>query len=143
VRGGSAVLLIGAIGYSLIAASTRPFTVPADVLTGLAILGMAVVVVVRWPLGTRKVRAATQTGTGHGYLPWFGLFVVFTGWQLFNYLVHGTRADHPTFSSITDAIDRYYLLKAVLFLAWMAGAWVIVRRGSRAAARASRGTPES
>jgi hypothetical protein len=135
------VLLVGgSAAYALVAASTTPFTLPADILTGLAILGMAVLVVVRWPLGTRKVRAATRaTGGGHGhpYLPWFGLFVVFVVWELFNYLVHGTRADHPTFSSITDAIDRYYVLKAVLFLAWMAGAWVIVRRGSRGSARAA------
>jgi hypothetical protein len=135
-----AVLLVGGgAAYALVAASTTPFTLPADILTGLAILGMAVLVVVRWPLGTRKVRAATRStggGQGHPYLLWFGLFVVFTLWELFNYLVHGTRADHPTFSSITDAIDRYYVLKAVMFLAWMAGAWVIVRRGSRGSARA-------
>jgi hypothetical protein len=137
VRAGSVVLLVGAIGYSLIAASTTPFTLPADVLTGLAILGMAVLVIVRWPLRTRQVRAATRSpvGSGHPYLPWVGLFVVFTVWELFNYLVHGTRADHPTFSSITDAIDRYYVLKALLFLGWMAGAWLIVRRGARSAAR--------
>jgi hypothetical protein len=67
--------------------------------------------------------------------------VLFVVWELFNYLVHGTRADHPTFSSITDAIDRFYLLKALLFLGWMAAAWVIVRRGSRGSARAVRGTP--
>jgi hypothetical protein len=149
-------VLAGAIGYSLIAASTTPFTLPADILTGLAILAMAAAVAVRWPLRTRKVRAATRLegassgggsgDGGHPYLPWFGLFVVFLVWELFNYLVHGTRANHPTFSSITEAMDRFYLLKAVLFLAWMAAAWVIVRRGSRgsarAAARASKGRPE-
>jgi hypothetical protein len=137
LRAGTVILLAGAIGYSLIAASTTPFTLPADVLTGLAILGMAVVVVMRWPLRTRKVRAATRSGpgAGHPYLPWFGLLVVFVVWELFNYLVRGTRANHPTFSSITDAIDRFYLLKALLFLGWMAGAWVIVRRGSRARGR--------
>jgi hypothetical protein len=152
VRPGSVVLLAGAVGYSLIAASTTPFTLPADILTGLAIFGMAVAVVVRWPLRTKKVRAATRSGAaspgpGHPYLPWFGVFVVFLVWELFNYLVHGTRANHPTFSSITEAMDRFYLLKALLFLAWMAGAWVIVRRGSRGAARAagraSKATPES
>jgi hypothetical protein len=58
------------------------------------------------------------------------LFAIFTVWELFNYLVHGTRAEHPTFSSITDAMDRFYLLKALLFLGWLAGAWVISGRGS-------------
>jgi hypothetical protein len=138
VRAGPAVLLVGGCAYSLIAASTTPFTLPADVLTGLAILAMAVVVIMRWPLRTKKVRAAaaaaTPTAGRHPYLPWLGLVIVFVVWELFNYLVHGTRADHPTFSSITDAIDRYYVLKALLFLTWMAGAVVIIRRGSRGGA---------
>ena len=112
--------------YALVAASTTPFTLPADVLTGLAIVGMAVLVIVRWPLRTRPLPAAPPRPVAHGrphpYLPWIVLLVVFTVWELFNYLVHGSRADHPTFSSITDANDRFYLLKALLFLGWMAAA---------------------
>jgi hypothetical protein len=128
VRRGRAALLVAAIAYALVAASTRPFTKPADILTGLAIVGLAVLVVVRWPLRPRSLRPPTSTG--HPYLPWLVLVVVGTAWELFNYLVHGTRANHPTFSSITDAIDRYYLLKALLFLGWLAGAWVIAGQGS-------------
>jgi hypothetical protein len=134
------VLLVGGSAYSLIAASTTPFTLPADVLTGLAVVAMAALVVVRWPLRTRAIGPARSAPAGqdtaaHPYVPWLILLVVFTAWELFNYLVHGSRADHPTFSSITDANDRFYILKALLFLAWMAGALVIVRRGSRRAAR--------
>jgi hypothetical protein len=128
MRAGRAALLVGAIGYSLGAAATTPFTKPADLLTGLAIVAMLVVVVVRWPLRTKMVR--TPDRAGHPYRPWVVLFAVFTVWELFNYLVHGTRAEHPTFSSITDAMDRFYLLKAALFLGWLAGAWVISGRGS-------------
>jgi hypothetical protein len=141
MRAGRAVLLAGGIGYSLVAASTTPFTKPADILTGLAIAAFAVLVCVRWPLRTRSARAARSADparSGHPYLPWVLLVVAFTVWELFNYLVHGTRADHPTFSSITDAIDRYYALKALLFLGWLAGAWVIAQRGSRSAHRARR-----
>ena len=139
MRTRSAVLLAGGVGYSLIAASTRPFTLPADVLTGAAIVAMAVLVIVRWPLRPRRTRAAEagaeRRPPGHPYLPWLALAIVFVVWELFNYLVHGTRANHPTFSSITDAIDRFYLLKALLFLGWMASALVIVRRGSRSGLR--------
>jgi hypothetical protein len=145
VRAGPVVLLVGGSAYSLIAASTTPFTLPADVLTGLAIVAMSVLVVVRWPLRARTARPArsaraaggpeSRATAGHPYVPWILLLVVFTAWELFNYLVHGSRADHPTFSSITDANDRFYILKALLFLAWMAGALVIVRRGSRRATR--------
>jgi hypothetical protein len=142
VRTRSAILLAGGVGYSLIAASTRPFTLPADVLTGLAIVAMAILVIVRWPLRPRRVRATGgASSAGHSsrpyrpYLPWFGLLIVFVAWELFNYLVHGTRANHPTFSSITDAIDRFYLLKTLMFLGWLAAALVIVRRGSRSGLR--------
>jgi hypothetical protein len=142
MRTHSAVLLAGGVGYSLIAASTTPFTLPADILTGLPIVAMAVLVCLSWPLGTRKVRAAaagsSSGSTGRPYLPWIVLLVVFVVWELFNYLVHGTRANHPTFSSITDAIDRFYLLKTLMFLGWLAGGLFIVRRGSRAGARRSR-----
>ena len=150
MRTRSAVLLAGGVGYSLVAASTTPFTLPADVLTGLAIVAMAVLVCVRWPLRTWKVRAASASSsaspppspstTGHPYLSWVLLLVIFVAWELFNYLVHGTRANHPTFSSITDAIDRFYLLKALLFLGWLAAALVIIRRGSRSGLR-SRSRP--
>jgi hypothetical protein len=141
MRTRSAVLLAGGVGYSLIAASTRPFTLPADALTGAAIAFMAVAVCVRWPLRTRYLRSGAPAGSGHPYLPWLGLVLVFVVCELFNYLVHGTRADHPTFSSITDAIDRTYVLKALLFLGWLAGASVIVRSGSRAQLRKARVRP--
>jgi hypothetical protein len=59
------------------------------------------------------------------------LVVTFTAWELFNYLVHGSRANHPTFSSITDAIDRFYLLKTLLFVGWLAFGWRIVVAGAR------------
>jgi hypothetical protein len=136
VRAGPAVLLVGGSAYSLIAASTTPFTLPADVLTGLVIVGMALLVIVRWPWRTRSAAPApapapAPRAAAHSYLPWLLLLVVFTAWELFNYLVHGSRADHPTLSSITDANDRFYLLKSLLFLAWMAGALVILRQGSR------------
>jgi len=141
MRTRSAVLLAGGVGYSLIAASTRPFTLPADALTGAAIAFMAVAVCVRWPQRTRYLRSGAPAGSGHPYLPWLGLVLVFVVCELFNYLVHGTRADHPTFSSITDAIDRTYVLKALLFLGWLAGASVIVRSGSRAQLRKARVRP--
>jgi hypothetical protein len=93
---------------------------------------MAVLVVVRWPRSTSSLRPNPQA-PGHPYLPWGLLLAVFSGWELFNYVAHGSRADHPTLSSMTDAVDRFYLLKALLFLGWMAFGWSIVRRGTRTA----------
>ncbi len=140
MRAGPAVLLVGGVAYSLGAAATTPFTLPANVLTGLAIGAMAVVMLWRWPRRTRSEPAATP---GHPYLLWLVLLVAFTAWELVNYGAHGSRAAHPTFSSITEAIDRDYVLKALLFLVWLAFGWVIVRRGSRALDQAVRPEPSS
>ena len=77
------------------------------------------------PLRRRSAAGSGGTPICRGSL----LLVVFTVWELFNYLVHGSRADHPTFSSITDANDRFYLLKSLLFFGWLAAGMVIVRQG--------------
>ena len=135
-RLGRTALFLGAVGYSLLAATTMPFTTSANLVTAAPILAMVVLVVVRWPLRTRPGRVPGER-PAYPNLPWLLLFGVVTGWELFNYAVHGTRADHPTLSSMTDAIDRFYLLKAVVFMGWLAFGWSLVRLGSRARRRAT------
>jgi hypothetical protein len=133
----AAALLAGGCAYALVEAATTPFTVAADVITGGALLGMAVLVIRCWPLhaSARTVRGVRTVRTVRGvpgpYLPWLVFVIVFVAWELFNYVVPGSRADHPTFSSITDAMDRFYGLKALLILGWLALGWSIIRRGSR------------
>ncbi len=126
------VLLAGGTAYALVAAATTPFTVAADILTGLPIVAMGVLVIASWPLRTRTVRTPTGTSAraAHPYRAWIVLVVVFTLWELVNYRAHGSRGAHPTFSSITDAVDRFYLLKAALFLGWLALGLTILRRGA-------------
>jgi hypothetical protein len=137
VRLGRAMVWAAALGYSLIAATTTPFTLPADVLTAVAIVALAAGVAVRWPWRPRRARARressspSQSVSGHPYLPWCGLVFLLVAWELFNYLAPGTRAEHPTFSSITDAIDRFYLLKTLLFLAWLYLGWAVIASGAR------------
>jgi hypothetical protein len=131
VRARPVVLLAGGTAYSLVAATTTPFTLPADILTGLAIVVMGVLAIASWPLRTRTVRTgpSSQARAGHPYRPWLVLVGLFTLWELVNY-AYGLRAAHPTFSSITDAIDRHYVLKAALFLGWLGLGLVILRQGA-------------
>lgn len=133
-RFGPAVMVAVAGAYCLIAATTTPFTTSADVVAGLPIVAMAVAVLARWPLRTglnRSPAPASNAVATHPYRPWVAFVAVLAAWELFNYLVHGSRANHPTFSSITDAIDRFYLLKVLLFGAWLSVLWLVVRRGTR------------
>jgi hypothetical protein len=118
----------GAAAYALGAAATTPFTVPADVLTALPIALMTVLVVVRWP-GRPRPRPVPP-GT-HPYLPWACFVVVVAAWELANYLATGLRATHPTLSSMADAVDRHYLLKALVFFGWLGLGAAVVRLGTQ------------
>jgi hypothetical protein len=129
----------GAVAYALVAANARAFTEPANVLTALPILALVVLVVVRWPLRPRP--AAPPPDVRHPYLAWVILFVAIVAWELAEYAARGSRADHPTLSSMADAADRYYLLKALFIFLWLYLGGAIVRRGRQARAPAPAQTP--
>jgi hypothetical protein len=56
-------------------------------------------------------------------------------WELAEYLARGSRGQHPTLSSMADALDRPYLVKALVFFGWLWLGLCIVRRGSRGRGR--------
>jgi hypothetical protein len=121
------LLVAGAAAYALGAATPRAFTQPANLLTGLPIVALAVLVVIRWPLRPRP--AAPPRDVAHPYRAWVVLFAALVAWELAEYAARGSRADHPTLSSMADAVDRYYVLKAFVFFLWLYLGAAIVRRG--------------
>jgi hypothetical protein len=123
------LLVAGLVAYALGAATTRAFTQPANLLTALPIVALVVLVVIRWPLRARP--AAPPPGVRHPYRAWVILFAAIVAWELAEYAARGSRADHPTLSSMADAVDRYYLLKAVFIFLWLYLGAAIVRRGRR------------
>ena len=132
------------LGYALWLAATVPFSAPADVLTGIAIVFVTVMAIVRWPLHPDGGGLIPDEGAPrHPYLAWAVLFGVIVAWELVMYVVRGSRSAHPTLSSMADAFDRSnYVLKAIACFAWLWLGAAIVRAGSRASSRgASRGTP--
>lgn len=122
--------------YALVAATTEPFTWPADVLTALPIAAMAVLAVARWPRRPAPRRPAGP----HPLRPWVVLGVLVIGWELVEYAARGARRLHPTLSSMADALDRHWLLKAVVFFCWLSLGAAIVAAG-RAGAAPSPGPP--
>jgi hypothetical protein len=135
-------LAVVGVAYALVAAGTTAFTRSANIVTALPIVALAVMVVVRWPLRPRPVRAdAGREAVPHPWRAWVLLFVALVAWEVAEYAARGSRADHPTLSSMTDAVDRYFGLKAVVFFLWLALGAAIVRLGGRRrrGAAASRG----
>jgi hypothetical protein len=126
------VLVVVGAAYALVAAGTTAFTRSANIVTGLPIVALAVLVIVRWPFRPRPLRAASdRVATPHPWRAWLILFGALVAWELAEYAARGSRADHPTLSSMTDAVDRYFVLKAVVFFLWLALGVAIVRKGGR------------
>lgn len=145
---GNLVFAVAGAAYALGAAATTPFTLAADVMTAVPIALAVVVAIARWP--ARPDRGAVlgdeRSRSQHPYLGWVLLFAAVVGWELVEYLVRGSRASHPTLSSMADAFDRYYLAKSFAFFVWLCLGAAIVRAGALAGRRLrshSQGTERS
>jgi hypothetical protein len=125
---------VAGAAYALGAATTTAFTTAADVVTALPIVTLAVLVVVRWPWRPRPFELAPGEPHGdrapHPWRTWILLFTVVVAWELAEYAARGSRAEHPTFSSMLNAVDRTYGLKALVFLLWLCLGAAMVRAGS-------------
>ena len=134
------VLLAAGAAYALGAAATTAFTLPADVVTAIPIVALAVLVVVRWPWRPRPLvlplpesrEAGMAARASHRFRAWAVLLAAVVTWELVEYLARGSRREHPTLSSIADAVDRSYVLRAAVFFGWLCLGACILRRGARA-----------
>jgi hypothetical protein len=121
-----ALIAVGA-AYSLAAAATTPFTWPADVLTGVPIVAFGALAVARWPL---RPRPRPLAGGPRTTVPWLVLLAAVVAWELANYLAAGARSEHPTLSSMADAVDAHFLSKALVFFGWLCLGALLLRLGS-------------
>jgi hypothetical protein len=123
---GRAALLVCGVAYALGAAATTPFSLAANVMTGIPIVLLGALAVARWPLRPQPVRPPGR----HPFRDWIILGVAMLVWEVAVYAARGSRADHPTLSSMVDAVDRYYVLKFVLFFGWLSVCAFVVRAGT-------------
>jgi hypothetical protein len=144
-------LLAAGAAYALGAATTSAFSWPADAVTAIPIVALVVLAVVRWPRRPQPqpqpqpqlLEGEVVARGGHPYRAWVVLLAVAVAWELAEYLARGSRGAHPTLSSMADALDRYYPLKALVFFGWLCLGACIVRRGAQALPRPARPTASS
>jgi hypothetical protein len=110
----------------LVAAATRPFTWQADLATAIPVAALAAGAVVCWPAHPTTAAVPDQA---HAYRPWLIAVAAVVTWELVSELLPGTRGDHPTLSSMVDAVDRDYGVKFLVFFGWLTLAWAVVRSG--------------
>jgi len=142
-------LLAAGAAYALGAATTSAFSWPADAVTAIPIVALVVLAVVRWPRRPQPqpqpqlLEGEVVARGGHPYRAWVVLLAAAVAWELAEYLARGSRGAHPTLSSMADALDRYYPLKALVFFGWLCLGACIVRRGAQALPRPARPTASS
>jgi hypothetical protein len=146
-RGGPlvAAALVVSAGYALGAAATTPFTAAADVMTAIPIAVVTVLAVALWPAHPDRSAALVEDGRPglrHPYMGWVFLLAVVVGWELVEYLWRGSRAAHPTLSSMADALDAHLVGKAAAFLTWLWLGAAIVRAGTPVGSRCRRSGPQ-
>ena len=123
-----ALLALG-IAYALVAAATTPFTCQADLMTAIPIAALAIGAVVCWPA---HPTIASKARHRPRYWPWLVALAAVVTWELVSESLPGSRGDHPTLSSMLNAVDRQYGLKFVVFLGWLTLGWAVVQLGRSA-----------
>ena len=93
-----AVLVLVLAAYALFAAGTTAFTRSANIATAVPIVAVLVLVVVRWPLRARPLTLGPDAG--HPWRAWVCVFGAVVAWEVAEYAARGSRADHPTLSSM-------------------------------------------
>jgi hypothetical protein len=115
-----AAALAAAGGYAWWAVARPPFSATATVAVLLA-GGVAVAV------GGRTRRSPRRAPDLAGWGAWAVLAVTLVLWQLAAYLQQ-PRADHPTLSSLANALLDSHAARAAAFVLWLLGAVHLARR---------------
>jgi hypothetical protein len=128
-------VVLAAVGYSFLAASTTPFTWDADLVVAIAFLPVAGVMA--QSLHRRRAVRDEEGILVHAHRraderlwPWVVAITAICLWELIVYFAGwgGHRSEFPTGSVIYDDLSAYLPVKALLFFAWLVLGWRLVRR---------------
>ncbi len=110
----------GVAAYAWWATGLRPFTAASTA----AVVGAGLVVMT---VGSRYRRAGEERVGAADKVIWASLVGALAAWQLAAYLQH-PRSQHPTLSSLTDALLDTHPARAAAFVAWLTVAARLARR---------------
>lgn len=115
-----AAAAVAVCGYGWWAVGLAPFSLAASLAVVLA--GGAAAV-----LGSRARRRATLPADRRRIVAWLLLIAAAGAVQLAAYVQH-PREDHPTLSSLTNALLDSHAARAAAFVAWLVAAAELARR---------------
>lgn len=119
-------VVVVALVYSWIASGFRAFSHAEAVAVSIPLI-VAGVALLR---SRHRLDEAAETGaavTRSGTWVWVTLLVAALGWELISFRL-SPRIDHPTLSSIADAIMRTHPGRFAMFAAWLGLGYWLFRR---------------
>ena len=129
----TALIAVAGVAYALGAACAKPFTGPADVVTGIPLV-IALVVTV-WSSRVTRVSEVTPVAAVETVDPpprrrWIVAMtplVAAFAWELYCFFSL-PRVAHPTLSSLIDILDSTRVGKTVAVASWLGLGWFLVAR---------------
>jgi len=119
------LLIVAGLAYAWVASGVRTFTHPAQALTGLPIVLVAVALVLA--RRGREGRGLARDKPARWLAGWAALALVLFGWEMHE-LFSSPRHDYPTMSSIGDAVLRTSrVTHALAFALWLAAGAYLAR----------------
>jgi hypothetical protein len=132
VRGSRFVVPIAAVigAYCWFATDLRPFTIPIDVAVAVP---SVVVAALTWNrTGSRSSMPVDAKATGRrDAARWAVLFGLLAAFEVVAYL-SSPRRDHPTLSSMADALMNTHPGRAAVFALWLLLGWALLLRRASA-----------
>jgi hypothetical protein len=120
------VVVSVALVYAWVASGLRAFTHPEAVAVSIPLV-VAGVALLRSQRRIDTDGAAVEAVPRRGTWIWAALFAVLVGWELISFRL-SPRADHPTLSSMADAVMSTHPGRFVVFVAWLAAGYWLFRR---------------
>jgi hypothetical protein len=116
------VAVAAALAYSWVASGLRPFTHPEAVAVSIPLVVAGLLL-----LRSRPLPADPEEAQRRGSWVWVALFAALMAWELISFALK-PRADHPTLSSIADAVMSTHPGRFAMFAAWLAVGYWLFRR---------------
>jgi len=120
----------GATADSVLAALSRPFTLRADLATGVGLATVVLIGLVNFRLHDRQEVVVTHvpaTRPGRPVtLAWGALASAVVIFELVSYFAT-PRETHPTISSLLDVLAGHEVLRGLLFATWLGAGWWLWR----------------
>ncbi|MGD0393581.1 MAG: hypothetical protein ABSC41_13170 [Acidimicrobiales bacterium] len=124
------VVVVVVLAYASLASLTHPFTDRADIVTALPIAVALAAMVVRMRSSWRPAPVVEVDGDGPPnrlWLVWAATAALVVGWEIYCYTA-APRSQHPTLSSLFDALDASHGGKTLAFALWLALGCYLVRQ---------------